>query len=134
VNRRRGYVWLAAGTLVVSGVAAVLAAAGVALQQVLGVAASTLCAGLFLVPGLYFLAYARRLGARDVALAHVARLAEGRDTVRIQELAEELDVPPADAEKILRTALREGHLQGRFEGSDRFVPESRGQDSKEADP
>lgn len=124
MNRRRVYELLAAGTLGVSAFAIVLALAGAALQQGLGVAASSLCAVLFLVPGLYFLGYARHLQSRDVALAHVARFAAGREAIRIQDLAEELHVPTTDAEGILQTAVREGYLRGRFEGPDRFVVEA----------
>jgi hypothetical protein len=124
VNRRRLYELLAAGTLGLSGVAIVLAVAGTALQSGLGVAASSLCAILFLVPGLYFLGYARRLQSRDIALAHVAGFAAGRSSFRIQDLAEELRVSPTVAERVLRTALQEGHLRGRFEGSDRFVADA----------
>ena len=122
---------LAAGSLALSGVAIALAIAGTALQQALGVVASSLCAILFLVPGLYFLGYARHLRTRDLALAHVAGFAAGRASIQIQDLAQELQVPPADAERILRTAVREGRLRGRFEGSDRFVPEPEGPAPKE---
>lgn len=123
MNPRSRYGALAVGTLGVSGIAAVLAVVAVALQEALGVAASALCSAVFLVPGLYFLGFARRLRARDVALAHVAQFVAGREATRLQDLAEELHVSPADAEKILRTALREGHVRGRFDGPDRFVAE-----------
>jgi hypothetical protein len=130
VNRRRAYELLAAGTLAISGIAIGLAIAGTVLQQPLGVASSAVCAALFIVPGLYFLGYARRLRTRDVALAHVAAFAAGRGSIRIEDLAEELHVPPAEAERILRTAVREGHLRGRFVAPDRFVAEPAGPATK----
>ena len=123
MDRTRMYELLAVGTLAMSGVAVGLAIVGAVLQQALGVVASSVCAILFLIPGLGFLGYARHLRTRDAALAHVAAFAGGRASIRIQDLAQELRVPPADAVRILRTAVREGHLRGRFEGSDRFVPE-----------
>lgn len=134
MNRSRSYEWLAVATLLVSGIAAILAVAGAALQEELGVAASALCAAAFLVPGLSFLGYARRLRLREAALAQVARFAAGRDTIRIDELAAALGVSSADAERILRTALREGHLRGRFEGPDRFVAERMGPVPREGEP
>jgi len=121
MNRRIRYDMLALGTLSVFGIAAVLAAAGVALGQGLAGAASGLCAILFVVPGLYFLGYSRRQRSRDVALAHAAAFAAAREAVRIQDLAAELHVTREDAERILRTAVAEGHVRGRFEGTDRFV-------------
>jgi hypothetical protein len=121
VNRRNLYELVATGTLAMSAIGAVLATAGALLQQALGAIAAALCALVFVVPGLYFLVYARRLRARDVALAHAATFVRGRAAIRVQELAEELRVPREDAERILRIAVLEGFLQGRFEGTDRFV-------------
>jgi hypothetical protein len=121
VNPRSVYAILGAGALAIAGLSTTLAIAGAALQQGLSVAAASLCAALFLVPGLYFLGHSRRLSSREIALAHTASFATARDAIRIQELADELQVPPKDAEQILRTAIREGHLRGRFEGPDRFV-------------
>ena len=112
---------LATVALGIAAVAAVLAAAGAALQSNLSTAAAALCAAVFVVPGVYFLAHSRRLRARDVALAHAAAFARSRGTLRIQELAEELVVSQDVAERILRAAIREGHLTGNFEGRDRFV-------------
>lgn len=123
VNRRNGYRILAMASLGVSAAGVGLAAAAAALQQVLGAGSAALCAALFLVPGLYFLGHSRRLESRDLALAHAASFVAGHDTIRIQDLAAELGVPPGDADRILRTAVREGHLRGRFEAPDRFVPE-----------
>jgi len=116
---------LGAGALAIAGLSTVLAIAGAALQQGLSVAAASLCAALFLVPGLYFLGYSRRLSFREIALAHTASFATAREAIRIQELADELQVPPNDAAEILRTAIREGHVRGRFEGADRFVADKR---------
>jgi hypothetical protein len=125
VNRRTGYELLATGVLALSLVSAILAAAGAALQQTLGVAASSLCAAAFLVPGLYFLGYSRRLRSRDLALAHAAAFVRSRDGIRIRDLADELQVPPDDADRILRMAVEEGYLEGTFESEDRFVPRRR---------
>jgi len=121
VNRRSPYVTLGIGALAIAGLSAILALAAAALQQDLSVAAASLCAGLFFVPGLYFLGYSRRLRSREIALAHAASFATAREAIRIQDLADELRVPPKDAERILRIAIQEGHVRGRFEGRDRFV-------------
>jgi len=134
VNRRSAYKLLGAGTLAIAGLSTILAIAGAALQQGLSVAAASLCAALFFVPGLYFLGYYRRLDSREIALAHAASFATARPAIRIQELADELRVPPKDAERILRTAIQEGHLRGRFEGGDRFVADKSGRGPSEADP
>lgn len=123
MNRRNLYELAATGTLAMSAMGAVLATAGALLQQALGALAAALCALVFVVPGLYFLACARRLRSRDVALAHAATFVRGRAAIRVQDLAEELRVPREDAERILRVAVREGFLRGRFEGTDRFVPD-----------
>ena len=122
MNRRTWYELLAAGVLALSLTSAILAAAGAILQQTLGVGASSLCAVAFLVPGLYFLGYSRRLRSRDLALAHTAAFVRSRDAIRIQDLADELQVPPGDADRILRMAVEEGYLEGTFESEDRFVP------------
>lgn len=112
---------LGVSALAIAGLSTIVAVAAAALQQGMSVAAASLCAALFLVPGLYFLGYSRRLSSREIALAHAASFARAREAIRIQELADELQVPPKDAERILRTAIREGHVRGRFEGVDRFV-------------
>lgn len=131
VKRRTWYDLLAAATLATAGGAAILAVAGAALRQSLSAAAAALCAFAFLVPGAYFLAYARRLRARDLALVHAAAFAKARGTLDVKDLASELAVSRHDAEKILRTAVREGHLHGRFDDRGQFIansntPESRG--------
>jgi len=115
---------LAAGALGMAAVAAVLAAAGAALQSAMSAGAAGLCAALFAVPGFYFLAHSRRLRSRDVALVHAAAFVRSRGTVRIEELAEELRASQEDARKVLRIAIEEGHVEGRFEGRDRFVVNS----------
>ena len=124
MNRRTLYELLATVSLAVAGVGAILATAGALLQQVISVAAATLCTLVFLVPGLYFLAYARRLRARDLALAHAAAYATARGTLDVKDLARELSVSDEVAMKILQTAVREGHLRGRFDERGRFVAES----------
>src|SRR5438046_6992916 len=116
------YELLAAGTLGLSGVGVVLAVAGAAFQQVLGVAAASLCAVLLLVPGLFFLAFSRRLASRDLALAHAASFAKGRDSIGIQDLADELQVPRAAALRVLQVAIQEGTSAGRSEGATRSSP------------
>jgi len=126
VNRRTLYELLATSSLAIAGVGGILAAAGAVLQQVISVAAATLCALVFVVPGLYFLAYARRLKARDLALAHAAAYATARGTLDVKDLAAELSVSGEVAAKILRTAVREGHLRGRFDERGRFVTETNG--------
>ena len=124
MNQRNLYEITATGILAMSGVGAVLATAGAILQQALGALAAALCALVFFVPGLYLLAYARRLRARDVALAHAATFVRERSAIQVQDLADELRVPRADAERILRLAVQEGFLRGRFEGTDRFAADS----------
>jgi len=128
VNRRTLYDLLATTSLAVAGVGGILATAGALLQQVISVAAATVCTLVFLVPGLYFLSYARRLKARDLALAHAAAYATARGTLDVKDLAAELAVSGEVAAKILRTAVREGHLRGRFDESGHFVAETNGPD------
>ncbi len=124
MNRRTFYDLLATTSLAMAGVGGILAALGAVLQQVISVAAATLCTLAFLVPGLYFLAYTRRLKARDLALAHAAAYATARGTLEVKDLAAELSVSGEVATKILRTAVREGHLRGRFDERGRFVAET----------
>ena len=126
MNRRTLYEVLATISLAVAGVSGILAGAGAVLQQVISVAAATLCAVVFLVPGLYFLAFARRLGSRDLVLAHAAAYAVTRGTLEVSDLAAELSVSDAVAARILQTAVREGHLRGRFDERGRFVAEPNG--------
>lgn len=126
MNRRTWYELLGTVSLALAGVGAVFAGAGAVLQQVISVAAAALCALVFLVPGLYFLAYARRLKARDLALVHAAAYATARGTLDVKDLATELSVSGEAATRILRTAVREGHLRGRFDERGRFVAETPG--------
>jgi len=126
VKPRTWYEILSVAALAIAGGSAILAVAGAALQRTLSATAASLCAAVFLVPGLFFFAHQRRLGARDLALAHVAALARERGTLDLGDLADELRVSRADAEKLLRTAIREGHLRGAFDHRGRFVAETPG--------
>jgi len=126
VKLRTWYQIVSAATLAVAGGSAILAVAGAALQQTLSATAASLCAAAFLVPGLFFFAYQGRFRARDLALAHVAAFARARGTLRLDELADELHVSPEDAEKVLQTAVREGHLRGSFDERGRFVAATSG--------
>ena len=125
VKRQTWYELVATVALAIGGVAGILAAVGAALIQPLSAAAAALCAVVFLVPGLYILGYARGLRARDVALAHTAAFAISRGAFDLQDLASELSVSKDDAEKILQTAVQEGHLRGRFDDRGRFIAEAR---------
>ncbi len=80
-----------------------------------------MCALVFFIPGLLFLRHWQRLGSRDLALAHVAGLAEAEGVVDAKTLAQRLGVPEADAAKIVRIAIREGRLRGEMDASGRFV-------------
>ncbi|MCI4371755.1 MAG: hypothetical protein L3J78_03815 [Thermoplasmata archaeon] len=121
MERRHAYEMLSAAALSLAGVAGLLALAGAALQQTLSVAASSLCFVLFLVPGLWFLSFARRLRSRDIALAHTAAFARSRGTLELEDLAAELHVSCEEAGRILRLAIEEGHVRGRFVATNRFV-------------
>src|SRR2546430_6065115 len=107
MNRRMWYDLLATVSLALAGVGAVLAAAGAVLQQVISVAAATLCTLIFLVPGLYFLAYARRPQARDLALPHAPRFAPARGSPDVQDLAPDRSAAAEVARRTLRTATPE---------------------------
>jgi len=124
VKRQTWYDLVAAVALAVGSVAGILAGVGAALIQPLSAAAAALCAVVFLIPGLYILGYARGLRARDVALAHTAAFALSRGAFDLQDLASELSVSKDDAQKILHTAVREGHLRGRFDDHGRFITEA----------
>src|SRR5947209_19921501 len=125
VKHHTSYELVATVARAIGCVAGLLAAVGAALIHPLSAAAAALCAILFLVPGLYILGYARGLRARDVALAHTAAFAISRGAFDLQDLASELSVSKDDAEKILQTAVQEGHLRGRFDDRGRFVAEAR---------
>lgn len=128
MRRLTWYNVLGAATLALAAMAATLAAAAAVLRETLSISAASLCSAVFLVPGLYFLGYARHLRAREVALTHAAAFAETRRVLEVPDLAAELKISNADAEKILRTAVREGHLRGRFDPEGRFVS------TREGDP
>lgn len=104
--------------------AGVLAAVALGLSHSFEAAAAALCAFVFLVPGLLFLRYWQRLASRDLALAHVAEVAEKAGVADAKTLGNELDVPETDAAKILKIAIREGRLKGRVDDSGRFIAES----------
>jgi hypothetical protein len=123
VNRQTWYELVATAALAGAAVAAILAAIGALFFQPLSAGAAGLCAIVFFIPGLYLLAYVRRLRARDMALAHAAAFAASRGAFDPKELAAELAVSKDDAEMILRTALREGRLRGRFDERGRFIAE-----------
>ncbi len=118
---RTWYQIVSAAALAIAGGSAILAVAGAALQQTLSATAASLCATVFLIPGLFFFAYQRRFRARDLALAHVAAIARARGTLELNALADELRISREDAEKVLRTAVNEGHLRGTFDARGRFI-------------
>ncbi len=101
--------------------AVALSAIALGLAHAFEAGASALCALVFFVPGLLFLRYWRQLGSRDLALAHVAQVAEERGVADAKALGAALDLPEADAAKILRIAIREGRLRGEVDVSGRFV-------------
>ncbi len=110
--------------LVTAGTAAILALVGAGLAHLFEAAAAGVCAAVFFVPGLLFFRYWQRLASRDLALAHAATLAEDAGVTDGRALAAQLDVPEADATKILRIAVREGRLRGEVDASGRFVAAS----------
>lgn len=105
----------------VAGAAAVLMGVAVALSRVFEATAAGLCAAVFFVPGLLFLRYYRRLYVRDLALAHAARIAEDEGVMDAKTLGKKLEVPEADATKILQLAIREGHAKGELDEQGGFV-------------
>lgn len=121
MRRRTAYRVLALFALTIAASAAVLAGVALGLAHLFEAGAAALCAAVFFVPGLVFLNQWHRLYARDVALAHAAALAKASVVMDGQALAAELHVPPEDARKILRTAVREGLLQGTVDEHGRFV-------------
>lgn len=121
MRRQTWYYLLGGTTLGVAATAATLAVAAAVLHEALSVAAGLLCSAVFLVPGLFLLAYARRFRARELALAHTASFASARRVLEVPELAAELKVSNAVAEKVLQTAVREGHIRGTFDPEGRFV-------------
>ncbi len=124
MRRITAYRFLTLFCLGVTVVAIALAAVAASLAHAFEAGAAALCAGVFFVPGLLFLRYWRRLGSRELALAHVANLAEGAGVAESRALGEQLEIPEADTTKILQTAIREGHLRGEVDASGRFVAAS----------
>ncbi len=110
--------FLALGAAATAGV---LAGVAFGLSHAFEAGAAALCALVFVVPGLLFFRYSQRLASRDLALVHVARVAEEAGVADAEMLAKALDVPAADATKIVRIAIREGRLQGEVDGAGRFV-------------
>lgn len=104
-----------------AGAAAVLTIVAIGLSRWFEATAAGLCAFAFFLPGLIFLRYWRRLYVRDVALAHAAKVAEEEGVIDAKTLAKKLDVPEADATKILRLAIREGHAKGELDAAGGFV-------------
>ena len=104
-----------------AGAAAVLAAVAFALSHAFEGSAAALCAASFLIPGLLFLRYWRGLVARDLALVHVAKVADEEGVADARTLGKRLDVPEADAAKIIRIAVREGHANGTVDDAGRYV-------------
>lgn len=121
MRRARLYRILTLVCLWAAGAAVVLMAVALALGHIFEASAAALCAAVFFVPGLLFLRYWRRLYVRDVALAHAAKLADEAGVMDGKALGAQLDVPEEDATKILKTAIREGHLRGEVDARGRFV-------------
>lgn len=121
MRRVRFYGWLTLFCLGTACTAAALMLFGFGLGHAFEGAAAGVCAAAFMVPGLLFLNYWRRLSNRDLALAHAAKLADEAGVTDGKALARQLDVPEPDATKILQTAMREGILQGEIDGAGRFV-------------
>lgn len=92
-----------------------------ALSHAFEAGAAGLCAGVFVLPGLLFLREWRRLVARDLALAHVAQVADKEGVADAKTLAKRLDVPEADAAKMIQIAIREGHAKGTVDDAGRYV-------------
>ena len=104
--------------------ASVLAVVALAIGGGTPALASGACAVAFALPGLIFLQEARRLAARQAALAHVATLAEERGILGPDDLAQALRTRTEDADRILKKAFAEGVLAGAFDARGRFVAAS----------
>ncbi len=115
------YQGLATFALAVASATAALAVVGVVMAEMAPAGAAALCSIALFIPGFAFLHRARGLRKRHAALAHVARFADASGVLRMETLAEELSVPRDDAEKILRRAIAEGHVQGAFDDRGRFL-------------
>lgn len=105
----------------VAGALGALALLALALAQPLAAGAAALCGFLFFLPGLFFLNRYRHLALRDLALAHAGEVAEAKGVADAEAMGRELRIPRADAEKILRKAVVEGHARGEVDGNGRFV-------------
>ena len=124
MQRTSAYRFLSWVCLGAAATAGVLAAVALGLAHAFEAGAAAACAVVFFVPGLLFLRYWRQLGSRELALAHVARLAEEAGVADAKDLAQTLEVAEADATKILRIAIREGRLRGEVDAKGRFVAAS----------
>ena len=121
---RRFYRILAIVCLAIALLMTALAAAAGLLGQTLSAAAAGLCAVVLVVPGVLFLNQAYRLHLRQTAQSHVGMLVEDRGVVDMGALGKDLNVSAEDADRILRRAVREGHVQGDFDKTSRFVAAS----------
>lgn len=124
MRRSSAYRFLTFFCLGAAATALALAGVGLGLAHAFEAGAAALCSAVFFIPGLLFLRHWRRLAARDLALVHVAGLAEQAGVTDAKALAEKLDIPEADAAKIVRIAIREGLLQGEVDDAGRFVAAS----------
>lgn len=104
-----------------AGAAAVLALVALVLSRSFEASAAALCAVVFVLPGLLFLRYWRTLSARDLALVHAAKIAEELGVADAATLGKRLDITEADADKIIRIAIGEGHATGTIEEDGRYV-------------
>ena len=101
-----------------------LAAVALGLAHAFEAGAAALCGAAFFVPGFLFLRQWRLLGSRELALGHVAQLAEERGVADAKALARTLGVPEADALKVVGIAIREGKLRGVIDARGVFVAAS----------
>lgn len=124
MRRLTAYRVLTLFSLGAAATAGLLALVALVLAHAFEAGAAALCAAVFFVPGLLFLRYWRQLGSRELALIHVAALAEEKGVTEGKALGRELDIPEADATKILRIAIREGKLRGEVDDRGRFVAAS----------
>lgn len=121
MRRTSLYRFLTFFSLGAAATAAVLAAVALGLSHGFEASAAGFCALVFVVPGILFLRYWQRLASRDLALAHVAAVAEKAGVADARRLGKELDVPEADAAKIVKIAIQEGRLRGEVDDAGRFV-------------
>lgn len=124
MERNSFYRVLTFATLGTAATAGVLAGVALGLSHGFEAGAAGLCALVFAVPGLLFFRFSQRLASRDLALTHAANVAEEAGVADPEALGKALDVPPADATKIVRIAIREGRLKGEVDSAGRFVSAS----------